>query len=588
MFRRMSLLQKFSLICLVVLILLGVMLNLSINYLMEKNLIRHAEEMTAAVVENEVLHELQRNELLAPKLGESYAPFSKKIEHLSLGPNIVRLKIWSRNSVVLWADLPELVGREYSDNHAIEEVIASGEKLVELTWKGHEREESEDELELENKSKRLLELYVPINFPGSNQVDVVFEVYRNLDPLYVEFEHQQQVVWCILFSSFSLLFLALFTLVYRATRKIEKQHQVILSSEAKFRNLIQSAQDGILAVNRSGQIVLSNHSVERIFGYPVEVLVRKELIDLLADENRQPCRKLITQLFQDTNSQREQSYRWQGRRRDGAQFPLELTVAVSGKNGSQLVTAILRDVTELQMMRQKALEAEKQAGVTLIAGSIGHEINNAISGLFGYGQLLKGRSGDSAFVDKCATTMIDQAEQLSQHANNLLTLSKPQKPNIGPLDLNQLIEAVTDLLSTSGLLKHIAIDKQLDSELPLIAGDSHQLEQLVRNLEINAAHAMNGLGSLLLRSGFADDRQVYFEIEDSGPGIPEEQLKQIFEPFFTTKAEGQGTGLGLYIARQVVEVHGGEMSVVSTVGTGTRFRICFPVPFNKSVSVSSC
>lgn len=579
MFKRLSLLQKFSLICLAVLILLGVLLNLSINYLLEKNLIRHAEETTAAVVTNEVLNELQFAELLAPKQGDSYAPFSTKIQHLSLGPNIVRLKIWDRDSVILWADMPELVGRQYLDNHAVTDVLASGEKLVELSWKGHEREESEDELESENKSKRLLELYVPISFPGSNRVDVVFEVYRDLDPLYVDFKQQQQIVWCILFSSFSLLFLALFTLVYRATCKIDKQHEMILNSEAKFRNLIQSAQDGILAVNRNGEIVLCNRSVERIFGYPVEDLVQKKLADLIADESRQHCQTTIRRLFQQPPSQRDNSYSWQGRRSSGALFPLELTAAVSGKNGSQLVTAIFRDVTELRVMRQKALEAEKQAGVTLIAGSIGHEINNAITGLFGYGQLLKGRSADAAFVEKCATTMISQAEQLRQHANNLLTLSKPQTPKIGPLDLNQLIEAVTDLLATSGLLKHMDIDKQLDAALPLIAGDSHQLEQLVRNLEINAAHAMEGRGALVLRSGFADEGQVYFEVEDFGPGIPQAQLEQIFEPFFTTKAEGKGTGLGLYIASQVVAQHGGEMIVDSTVGRGTRFRVCLPVPF---------
>lgn len=579
MLNKLSLLQKFSFICLVTLVLLGVMLNLSINYLMEKNLIRHAEEMTAAVVVNEVLHELQPEELLTPKLGASYAPFSAKVEHLSLGPNIVRLKIWSRDSVVIWADMAEMVGRQYADNHSIAEVLAAGEKLVELSWLGYEREEREDELEQENKSKRLIELYVPITFPGSEQIDVVFEVYRNLDPLYADFEQQQKIVWCLILSSFTLLFLALFTLVYRAARKIEKQHAAILNSEAKFRNLIQSAQDGILAVNRNGQIVLCNRSVERVFGYPVEELVQKELVELIADDSREQCRTIIKQLFQDQQVNRDHSYSWRGRRKSGTLFPLELTVAASGNNGSRLVTVIFRDVTELQVMRKKALEAEKQAGVTLIAGSIGHEINNAIAGLFGYGQLLKGRSGDAAFVGKCATTMISQAERLQQHANNLLTLSKPQKQNFGPLDLNQLIEAVTDLLSTSGLLKHITIEKELEFELPLIAGDGHQLEQLVRNLEINAAHAMNGSGKLVLRSGYTEADQVYFEVEDFGPGIPPEQLEQIFEPFFTTKSEGQGTGLGLYIVRQAVEQHGGEMQVESKVGVGTKFRICIPIPF---------
>ena len=156
--QEMSLLQKFSLICLVVLVLLGIMLNLAINHLMEKNLIRHAEEMTATVVTEEAQRELRAAELLVPKLGEDYAPFSARIEHLSLGPNIVRLKIWSPDSVVLWADLPEMVGLRYADNHGIEDVLATGQRVVELSWKGHERAESEHELEGENRQKKLLEL----------------------------------------------------------------------------------------------------------------------------------------------------------------------------------------------------------------------------------------------------------------------------------------------------------------------------------------------------------------------------------------------------------------------------------------------
>lgn len=582
MLQKLNLLQKFSLICLVVLVLLGIMLNLAINHLLEENLIRHAEEMTTAVVTQEVLRELQAEELLEPKLGKSYLPFSARIKQLSLGPNLVRLKIWNRDRVVIWADLPEMVGRRYADNHGVADVLATGEKVVELTWKGHEREESEHELEDENSKKKLLELYVPITFPGSNQIDVVFEVYRNLDPLYVEFDRQQRIVWCIVISSFTFLFLALFTLVWRAARKIEKQHEAILGSDAKFRNLIQSAQDGILAVDREGQIVLCNRSVERIFGYPVSALAGKQLVQLMAAESHQQCQAVINGAFQECKANDERVYAWQGRRANGDLFPLELTVAASGKNGSQMVTAILRDESERQLMRRKALDAEKQAGVTLIASSIGHEINNAITGLFGYGQLLKGRAADAAFVAKCATTMISQADQLKLHANNLLTLGKPQQPNIGPLDLNQLLEAVTELLSTSGLLKHVSISKELDSSLPLIAGDSHQLEQLIRNLEINAAHALQGRGELTLRSGYLETEQVFFEIEDNGPGIPAEQLEQVFEPFFTTKAEGQGTGLGLYIVRQVVEQHGGRLLIDSVVGTGTKFRICLPIPFRQS------
>ncbi len=578
---KLSLLHKFSLICLLMLILLGIALNLSIHHLMEQNLITHAKEMTTAVVRGEALKELNPIELRTPLNGDAYEKFSAKIDRLNLGDNIVRLKIWSPEFKIIWADMPEMVGRSYPDNHGVDEALSHGGEVVEMTWKGHERNESEHELETVNHKMRLLELYVPITYPGSRKIDFIFEVYRNMDPLYVEFVRQQRVVWCIIFSSFALLFIALFSLVYRATRKIERQRIGILESEARYRNLIGSAQDGILALNRQGRIVLCNLAAQRMFGFLAEEMIAKALTDLVPEANRDATTTALEKLFSQGGSRAGDVLNWHGLRQSGEQFPLALTFAVSGENGTQIITAILRDETERQLMQAKALEAEKLSSISVIASSIGHEINNAISGLYGYGQMLHGRSGDPVFVAKCATTMISQAERLRLHANNLLTIGKPQVPRFGLISLNELIEQVTDLLETSGIFKRLQLETDLSAELPNITGDPHQLEQLIRNLQINAVHAMDGKGTLTLRSARDADGRVCFEVEDTGTGIPDEQLKKVFEPFFTTKEEGQGTGLGLYIVHQIVEQHGGELIVSSQVGSGTRFRIIFPISFNK-------
>ncbi|HEY5673167.1 MAG TPA: ATP-binding protein [Malonomonas sp.] len=580
MFSRLSLLQKFSLICLAMLLVLGIVLNLAINHLMEKNLIQHAQEMTAAVVLDEVLHELNAADFRAPLRGEDYQRFSEKIKHLSLGPNIERIKIWSRDSVILWADKEEMVGLRYGDNHGVEDALL-GLVVVELSWKGHEEQEAEGELDTEHHGKKLLELYVPISFAGSSEVDIIFEVYRNLGPLYVEFERQQTIVWCALISSFGLLFLALFTLVLRATRKIAAQRFDILESEMRYRNLIQTAQDGILAVSSTGRVLLSNPAAERIFNCSADDLSRRPLAGLLAESQQQPVGEVLQRLCaNNTTTQSPQIHQWQGVRCSGERFPIALTFAVSGEQDNQLITVVLRDETERQMMQKKALDAEKMAGVSLIASSIGHEINNAISGLYCYAQMLKGKSHEPDFVSKCADTMFSQSEQLRLHATNLLSLGKPQTPRIGPLNLNDLLQNVTDLLRTSGLLKSFTLQLELAEKLPAIAGDPHLLEQLIRNLQINAAHAMGRKGTLSVRSGQSDAGLIYFEVEDTGTGIAAEKLEQIFEPFYTSKAEGEGTGLGLYIVRQVVEQHGGELQVDSQLDVGTRFRVLFPEPFS--------
>jgi signal transduction histidine kinase len=169
-------------------------------------------------------------------------------------------------------------------------------------------------------------------------------------------------------------------------------------------------------------------------------------------------------------------------------------------------------------------------------------------------------------------------EKIVLPGKNLHSLSQPTKPEMRDVDLAALLEQTTETLAVSGVLKRLHVVKDYEKDLPKIHGDANLLEQVVRNLEINSAHAMESGGTLTVgcRLSTGGD-QVEMFIRDTGPGIASEIRDRIFEPFFTTKSEGKGTGLGLPIVKQIVEQHGGRLVVDSEPGKGTAVIISLPV-----------
>jgi len=167
-------------------------------------------------------------------------------------------------------------------------------------------------------------------------------------------------------------------------------------------------------------------------------------------------------------------------------------------------------------------------------------------------------------------------EKVAMHGKNLLSLSKPTKPRFELLDINSVLAETTDTLILTGVLKHYTIERSFCRDSSYINGDRNLLEQVIRNIEINAAHAMKPGGTLKVSTHHSGG---YFDMAfaDTGNGIPAELMEKIFQPFFTTKPEGQGTGLGLPIVKEIIEQHDGEIRMESQVGVGTTVSIRLPV-----------
>lgn len=570
--RNVTLIQRFALVSLIALTFFGVGFGSVITISLEQNLLTRTKLLIAGNVSEEMKKELQNADLVTPKFGSDYHAFSKRLQHLSVGPNVERIKLWNKDRVVVWSDDQRLVGQRFTDNEELNRAL-TGETVSIISRL------EKPEQQFEQSVERLLELYVPARFDAQGDVEIVFEIYQNLDPLYVDIVRQKRIVWTWILLGFSALYVVLFGIVMRASRHIEAQTREIKQSEERYRSLVRSAQDGIISIDRSGKAILSNEAAARIFGYSAEEMMGKPLTKLMPEQYRAKHQAGVNRLLETGETTVVgKTIELEGLRKDGQVFPLELSLSVSGEADNRTVTGILRDISERKAIQEQLINAEKQASVSVIAGSIGHEINNALSGLLGYGELLMGNPDNGELARKCAEVFSTQTQRLKLHSHNLLALSKPREPEMKLVVLDSLLDKVTELLAVSGLLKRYTVLKEYSEDLPAVLGDEVLLEQVVRNLEINAAHAMGDGGILILATRLSQDRShVEFSIGDTGHGVPDDRRRQIFLPFYTTKGEGKGTGLGMYIVKQIVEQHKGYLQLESEVGVGTTVTIGLPV-----------
>ncbi|MBX6423951.1 sensor histidine kinase [Thermosulfurimonas sp. F29] len=210
-----------------------------------------------------------------------------------------------------------------------------------------------------------------------------------------------------------------------------------------------------------------------------------------------------------------------------------------------------------------------------LAAEIAHELNNPLGGILLYANLLKEDLPPDSPLRDHVEKIVKLATRGRIIAKTVLSLAHPEEGPREVVDLNHLLREMYDLVSDYRVLRQVEPVWELAPEPIRTRGVRSQLERVILNLLINAGEAMEGRGRLFLRTG-RRGREVFFEIRDTGPGIPEEIKERIFEPFFTTKRHGKGTGLGLSICHSIVNRHGGRIEVENLTPCGALFRIWLP------------
>jgi two-component system NtrC family sensor kinase len=221
------------------------------------------------------------------------------------------------------------------------------------------------------------------------------------------------------------------------------------------------------------------------------------------------------------------------------------------------------------------IQKEKLASVGQLAAGVAHEINNPLNSILLYADVLRREiPAQNAEQTQDVQMIIKEAMRCRTIVQDLLSFSRQNEILAQPTDLNALLEEIVGEIGIHERFQGVRIRMDLDSGLPIIEADPFQLRQVFCNLMNNAADAMPGGGTLTLRTKRGPwSGLITAEVQDTGEGISEENMKKLFTPFFTTKPLGKGTGLGLSIIYGIVKMHRGDISVQSQLGQGTTFAL---------------
>jgi PAS domain S-box-containing protein len=278
------------------------------------------------------------------------------------------------------------------------------------------------------------------------------------------------------------------------------------------------------------------------------------------------------------------------KRADGSPVWIEVTAKADppDASGEMRVEALVRDVSERKHVEDQSrdlyhqlLQSEKMAALGQTISGVAHELNNPLATILSWAERLSQHAGGDVLMKRGLDVILSESERAARIVRNLLTFSRKRQSTRALVDLNTVVRETLSLRAYEQRVTNISVISALASGMPPVFADGHQVKQVLLNLLTNAEQAMmgaNGRGTIVIRTWHDAAKQVVvLEVNDDGPGVPDDVQGKIFDPFFTTKEVGKGTGLGLTVAYAIVQEHGGRITLKSQRGAGASFFVEFPV-----------
>jgi len=252
---------------------------------------------------------------------------------------------------------------------------------------------------------------------------------------------------------------------------------------------------------------------------------------------------------------------------------------------NELEQRVEQKTKELKKTQEGILQIEKMASLGKLSATVAHELNNPMAGILTYSKLIQKKlqrdnipPAEKETILNYLKLIADESDRSGAIVKNLLLFSRKQEKDVKPHRINLLIEKSLELITHHLELNSIHLNKQLQSDLPVVYVDENQLKQALLALFVNGVEAMEKDGVLTVRTSYKkNENNVYIYVQDNGKGIAEEDREHIFEPFFTTKHAVKGVGLGLSVVYGIIQNHNGEITLESELNKGTTFIIKLPV-----------
>ncbi len=365
-------------------------------------------------------------------------------------------------------------------------------------------------------------------------------------------------------------------------------HNSVNEAREEHRKFTEAILDALpvslYVVDRDYRIVTWNrHREVGVLGLPRDVAIGRDVFDVLEKYPQGRLRQEFERAFRTGNIERIE----QQTAADDGSAKHWLVSKVPMKNAeTDEVTHVItvgEDVTARVEAVRAASRAEKLAAVGRLAAGIVHEINNPLATIAACAEALEQRIDEGAFAESESVDDLSEymglikseAFRCKTITTGLLDFSRVRTGEMLLTDIGEIVRSAANLISHQKRGEHISIEVEIADDLPQVNADGGQLQQAVIALATNGIDAMSDGGTLTFRA-FSKGNRICIDVEDTGAGIPQENMSKIFEPFFTTKEVGKGTGLGLAVCYGIISEHGGRLTVRSNVGKGTTFSITLP------------
>lgn len=349
------------------------------------------------------------------------------------------------------------------------------------------------------------------------------------------------------------------------------------------KNLIQSSIDGIIAVDREGSVIVFNQGAEHLLGYTSDEVIGKMHMDTIYSPGVAVSIKEKLGIEAYGGKNRLVNYEDAVISKNSEEIPVRISGATLFENDIATGSVcFLQDLREMQRLQKESIENERLTAIGQAVAGMAHYIKNILNGLQGgvYIVNVSLNKNKPDLLSKGWMMIEGNIKKISDLVMNMLIYSKEREPDYVPCAPNDVIQEVYDLMKEKAAQSEVTLTKDIDPSIDIFHLDQNGLHRSLLNLVTNAIDACvldsdeDKTLSVVMRSQ-QEDSGLRLDVIDNGTGMPEEIQEKLFERFFTTKA-GKGTGLGLLVTREIIDQHGGTISVESAPGKGTTFTMRFP------------